>query len=334
MMPRLSQLLPTGLAAAAVLATLPFAAPARANEPGMITVTGQIGYRQRIALLPGSTATVTVSDVSRADAPAEVLAESAIAAKQVPIPFSLEVPTEKMSDRGRYALRATIHDAEGALRWTTDTHIPIDPAMAVNDLGLLTLVQVARAPAPTEATYVCGDRIVSARFSPNALELVIDGETRNLAPARSASGARYAAEDGTLAFWDKGDTALLQTGGLETECIKQTAEATEITGGTWRVEDINRRGVVDIALTSLEFTLDGRVSGRGGCNHYTGSYTRDGDTLTFGPLAATQKACAPALGDQEQKFFQVLSSPVTVSFDATGALILTNAEGQSITARR
>lgn len=330
MIPRLSQLLPTGLAAAVVLAALSFAAPARANEPGMITVTGQIGYRQRIALLPGSTATVTVSDVSRADAPAEVLAETAIAAKQVPIPFSLEVPTENMSDRGRYALRATIHDAEGALRWTTDTHIPIDPAMAVNDLGLLTLVQVA----PTAATYVCGDRIVSARFSPNALELVIDGETRNLAPARSASGARYAAEDGTLAFWDKGDTALLQTGGLDTECLKQTPGATEITGGTWRVEDINRRGVVDIALTSLEFTPDGRVSGRGGCNQYTGSYTRDGDTLTFGPLAATQKACAPALDDQEQKFFQVLSSPVAVSFDATGALILTNAEGQSITARR
>ncbi|MDK3072964.1 META domain-containing protein [Sedimentitalea sp. JM2-8] len=334
MMQRLSQLLPAGLAAAMVLAALPLAAPAWSNESAMITVTGQISYRQRIALLPGSTATVTVSDVSRADAPAQVLAEASIAAGQVPIPFSLEVPTEEMDERGRYALRATIRDAEGGLRWTTDTHIPVDPALAVNDLGMLMLVQVAAPAGMTEATYVCGDRIVSARFSPNALQLVIDGETRDLAPARSASGARYAAEDGTLAFWDKGASALLQTGGLETECIKQTARATEITGGVWRVEDINGRGTVDNAMTSLEFTPDGRVSGRGGCNQYTGSYTREGDTLTFGPLASTQMACVPALGDQEQKFFQVLSGPVTVSFDATGAMTLTNAGDQSITARR
>ena len=35
----------------------------------IMTLSGQLSYRERIALLPGSTATVSLEDVSRADAP-------------------------------------------------------------------------------------------------------------------------------------------------------------------------------------------------------------------------------------------------------------------------
>jgi putative lipoprotein len=325
---------PTCLAAMAAVAALPLAAPAWASDPAMTTVTGQISYRERIALPPGSTATATVSDVSRADVAAPVLAEIEIPGTQVPIAFSLDVPTAQMTERGRYALRATIRDAAGDLRWTTDTFIPVDPMQKVNDVGLLILVKVARSTSATGATYTCGDRTVTARFTPETLQLVIDGETRDLVRTRSASGARYSSEDGTLGFWDKGESALLETGGLETDCVKQDTDASALTGGTWRVEDINNGGVIDNTQTSLAFTDDGRVSGRGGCNTYTGTYTRDGDMVIFGPLAVTRMACVPALGDQEQKFFQVLSSPVTISLDATGALILTNADGQTLKARR
>lgn len=318
----------------ATLAALAAAIPSNADNLETITVTGSVSYLQRIALLPGSTATVAVSDVSLADAPAQVLADTSISANQIPIPFSLEVPTENMKETGRYALRATIHDANGSLRWTTDTHIPIDPDKALNDVGVLTLVQVTGSPATTDATYLCDNRTVTARYSAETLVLTFDGETRNLVQTRSGSGVRYETKDGSLVFWDRGIKALLQAGETESECTLQSKSTIDLTGGTWRVEDISARGVVDNSQTSLQFSADGQVSGRGGCNQYTGSYTRAGNTLTFGPLAVTQMACVPALGDQEKKFFSVLSTPVTISFDATGALVLTNEKGETLLARR
>lgn len=331
---RIPPLFSMALATLVTLTILPFATLAQADDPAMITVTGEISYLQRIALHPGSIATVTVSDVSLADAKAPVLAETSIPGKQVPIAFSLDVPTDHMRDHGRYALRATIHDVGGALRWTTDTHIPVNPAEAMNDVGVLTLVQVTKADTSKHADYLCGDHVVSATFTAETLKLTIDGEHHDLVQTRSASGARYETEDGSLVFWDRGKMALLQTGGNDTECALQPTRVTDITGGTWRVEDIGGGGVIDASQTSLEFSTDGRVSGRGGCNQYSGSYTREGDTISFGPLATTQMACIPALGDQEQKFYQVLSTPVTISFDDTGALILTNENGETLLARR
>ncbi|MBJ6373139.1 META domain-containing protein [Sedimentitalea arenosa] len=331
-MPRLFKMMPIGLAAATLLAALPLGALAQqSDDADMITVTGQISYLQRIALQPGSTATVTVSDVSRADAAAPVLAEASIPGRQVPIPFSLEVPTQDMTERGRYALRAVIRDAAGNLRWTTDTNIPVDPTQAVNDLGTVNLIQVTTLSAADEATYLCGDRKVTARFTPGTLALTIDGELRNLRRVRAGSGARYATEDDSLSFWDKGLTALLETPEGSTECTRETAG---LTGGSWRVEDINNAGVIDNSQTSLSFSEDGTVSGRAGCNQYSGSYTREGDRLTFGPLAVTQRACLPALADQERKFLDAVSGPMTISFDATGAMILTGDSGGRILARR
>ena len=318
----------------AVLTTLAlvFAAQsARAEEPSHTSVTGQIGYLQRIALPPGSTATVTVSDVSLADAAAPVLAEVSIPGKQVPIPFEIDVPTNQTAPNGSYALQATIKNANGVLIWTTDAHIPVDPLKVTNDVGLLTLTQVTPTEPSTSATYTCGNQIVSARFAGNAVDVTMNDETHRLQQTRSASGARYANADETLVFWDRGITALLVSRGTEVTCTRQPVD---LSGGPWRVEDINQQGVIDFAETSLEFLDNGQVSGRGGCNRFSGSYTREGATMTFGPMAVTQMACAPAVADQEKKFFQVLSSPVTISLSGNGALILENEAGQTLLARR
>jgi len=47
------------------------------------------------------------------------------------------------------------------------------------------------------------------------------------------------------------------------------------------------------APASARFS-DGRIDGFGGCNHFTGAYTLDGDRLVIGSLAATMMACPPA----------------------------------------
>lgn len=229
--------------------------PTHAEETDMLTVTGQIGYRERIALLPDSTATITLSDISKQDVSAPVIAQTEFAISGVPAPFELKLAQDSLNTGNTYAVRAIIRDSDGKLRWTTDTVHPVDPTQTEVDLGLLTLKQVA-------------------------------------------------------------------------------APKLDLTGGEWLVEDINGEGVMDILQTTLAFDTDGQVSGSGGCNRYTGSYALTAETLRFGPLAATRKACPPAISNQEQKFFESIAAPLRASIDETGALILTGEDGKSIKARR
>lgn len=51
----------------------------------------------------------------------------------------------------------------------------------------------------------------------------------------------------------------------------------------------------------------GRVSGKGGCNRFGGSYVLEGEHLTFSPLAATRMACGPDVMLKEQAFFDMLA---------------------------
>lgn len=100
-----------------------------------------------------------------------------------------------------------------------------------------------------------------------------------------------------------------------------------LAGRVWVAERIHGRPVVDMSHTSMVFTTDGRVSGRGGCNSYTGSYSLDNGVISFPPMAATMRMCAPALEDQETRFFRSLSEPQAVSFQ-NGLLYLTPSGGE------
>ena len=48
-----------------------------------------------------------------------------------------------------------------------------------------------------------------------------------------------------------------------------------------------------------------RVTGSGGCNRITGSYTLDGDKLKFGQMASTMMACVSGM-DTEHAFLDAL----------------------------
>lgn len=78
---------------------------------------------------------------------------------------------------------------------------------------------------------------------------------------------------------------------------------------TWVVEDINGTGAIDNLQTTLEIRTDGSYGGNGGCNTYRGNlkFGKEGE-VTFAPAAATRKMCAPAVMDQEQKFFDALGT--------------------------
>jgi len=61
---------------------------------------------------------------------------------------------------------------------------------------------------------------------------------------------------------------------------------------------------------------DRRVGGTTGCNGYSGPYTLSGDSLAFGPLVSTLRACVdPVMNRQEAEFLGALGATRAWSAD-------------------
>ncbi|MBI9110698.1 META domain-containing protein [Maridesulfovibrio ferrireducens] len=80
----------------------------------------------------------------------------------------------------------------------------------------------------------------------------------------------------------------------------------------WVLEDLDGKGVIDFAQSWLMFSEDGKISGSGGCNRFSGSYTFNDQKVETGPLASTRMACGEALDHQEFKFFEALGQPLSI----------------------
>ena len=127
------------------LVTLPLAACATlgpSEQP--VSVTGQITYRERMALPPTAQIEIQLSDVSLMDAPSRTIAQQSFTAdgRQVPFAFSLTVDQRPLDPRHSYAVSARITDASGRLMFITDTRnsVAFDGRSRI-DMGTLTLVK-------------------------------------------------------------------------------------------------------------------------------------------------------------------------------------------------
>ena len=104
--------------------------------------------------------------------------------------------------------------------------------------------------------------------------------------------------------------------------VSESQRAASALNGTWR---LNYMGGTAATLDELfpnekpTITFDmaeGRVSGSGGCNRYTGDFSVDNHTIQFGQIAATRMFCQ---GVQENVYFQTLpkADKFSVSEDGT-----------------
>jgi putative lipoprotein len=96
--------------------------PATGTGTATGKVTGSITYRERMALPPSAVITVKLVDVSRADAPAELIAEQVIATagRQVPFAFALEYDESRIQPSRTYAVQVRIENS-GKLLFISDT---------------------------------------------------------------------------------------------------------------------------------------------------------------------------------------------------------------------
>lgn len=78
---------------------------------------------------------------------------------------------------------------------------------------------------------------------------------------------------------------------------------------TWQV--VQLPGVAALPTTdrpTMQFTEDGSVAGRTGCNQYSGSYERTDAGVTFGQMVSTRMACPDGRMEVETAFLAALEA--------------------------
>jgi heat shock protein HslJ len=97
--------------------------------------------------------------------------------------------------------------------------------------------------------------------------------------------------------------------------------------GTWVLREIEGRPAVAEARTTLNLS-DGRVSGSGGCNSYSGLGQVAQGRVSVGLLAMTKMGCEPDVLEQEARFASALPASVRYEIDATGTMRVYDAKGR------
>lgn len=135
---------------------------------------------------------------------------------------------------------------------------------------------------------------------------------------------------GTLSYMVTGNRMnLATTSGTVLGFERQTPSSL---AGTWTVTGFNNgREAVVSPIVNSNLTLsfeNGRVSGRSGCNTFTGSYTTEGNRIKVGTLASTRMMCVDNdVMTQEQQFLKALESVVKWSVEGN-ELDMHRADGQ------
>ncbi len=84
-----------------------------------------------------------------------------------------------------------------------------------------------------------------------------------------------------------------------------------LTGNGWILVSYGSPDEPVFALPNIEariaFTESGEVNGNTGCNSFGGSYTLDGDKITFEQLAMTMMACEGPVAQQEMEIINGLN---------------------------
>jgi uncharacterized lipoprotein YbaY len=212
MIDRVVMLLAAVASAAPALTACTTGAPAADLAPPL-TITGQLAYRERIALPPDSIAIVELRDAAAPEG-ASVVAEQRIElrGRQAPVPFELRVDRALVDSGRAVAVRGGVI-AGGRPAWASDA-APVDATRdGPIDVGTLWMQQVQFLAFAS--TFRCGDREVRLGIADGQrLRMTVGAEAFDMQEVRAASGSKFEqVGDPSTFLWNKGDVATLQVRG-------------------------------------------------------------------------------------------------------------------------
>ncbi len=98
--------------------------PVKPTESAQTPVTGEVFYLERIALTPAAVVQVEVVELAAGGGTESVLGTQTLSSPgQVPIRFSVGVPSERIRPEGSYVVRARITD--GGRTFSTSEPVPV-----------------------------------------------------------------------------------------------------------------------------------------------------------------------------------------------------------------
>lgn len=211
--------------------------------------------------------------------------------------------------------------------------------------GSIAVTMIAAEKEKT-AVYCSGSLEVEADEVGESLFLVVNGQKHWLKRTPSASGKRYeGVDDPSTVFWVHGDEATLTLSGvaypgqiLTRQRDKDGKPAFAETGsqlpvGRWKVEKLAGKSLVPKSTITMEFTEDGRVTGKASINNYFSSWLTSDDGILIAGAGVTMMAGPEELMEQEQVFLSALQK--VNKFEVRGdRLILSTAAGTRIEAVR
>lgn len=171
------------------------------------TISGEVTYRERIALPPDAVLTVELADVSLADAPASIIGKQVIdPAGQVPIRFSISFDPAVIRPNTKYALQARI-TVNDMIWFINDARHMIDPVADATPSLLVKMVRKMETPAPTsnifDGIWISED--TAGAGMPPTFSAKADGKVFGKGPCNSYFGTAEIG-DGTIAISDVGST--------------------------------------------------------------------------------------------------------------------------------
>jgi uncharacterized lipoprotein YbaY len=147
-------LLVLSIAAIGLLATVPASAQSAA-------VTGTVTYLQRSALPPDAVITVQLADVSKADAPAQIISTQTIESggNQVPFAYTLPYDPAQIDERYDYAVSARIESAGKLLFINTQRYAVITKGNPTENVEII-VEPVAEPPAQPATLPTTGGAVL------------------------------------------------------------------------------------------------------------------------------------------------------------------------------
>ncbi len=153
-------------------------------------------------------------------------------------------------------------------------------------------------------------------------------------PIMTLEQAYFKALQAAASFKVTGDTLELMNNAGKTTLKYQISQPVSLTGTRWVATGVNngKQAVVSVAsgteITAI-FGTDGKLTGSAGCNQYNAGYQTTGGNIQIQQPAATMKACAQSVMQQEAAYLAALPNATTYTIredtlelrDASGALM-------------
>jgi uncharacterized lipoprotein YbaY/heat shock protein HslJ len=292
--------------------------------PASASITGTASYRERMMLPPGATLEVTLEDVSRADAPADVIGRTEVeAAKAPPYSFTLDYDPARINANHRYNVRARIM-ADGKLVFQSDAGYAVLGSGNVTNVDIL-LKRASAATTEASSTaqnlrgmysYMAdaawfvdcrsGVRLAVAQQGDNAALEAAYSKDQSMPGAPLLATVQGRVED-RMPMEGPGPRPTL----IVEKFISIAAEgcsgpsSTAVLQNTyWKLMTLNNVSV-ESPEGSRELHLvlnseDMRMKGFSGCNGFSGEYQIEGPKIRFERVAGTMMACAGDMSIEQQ----------------------------------